>query len=71
LIPAPSHDAANGVDPRPSLAASAGAYGTPQDAAYVTSPAVATAYKGAFDRTATTLWTTLWTALNKRGILKN
>jgi hypothetical protein len=70
-IVTPDHDVANGIDPRPSLSANAGAYGTTMDSAYVTSPAVATAYKGAFDRTANTLWTTLWTALNKRGILKN
>lgn len=71
LIPAPNHSAANGVNPRPSLAASAGAYGTTQDPAYVPSPLLATSYKGAFDRTATTLWTTGWTALNKRGVLAN
>ncbi|MCF7688774.1 MAG: hypothetical protein K9M98_07655 [Cephaloticoccus sp.] len=70
-IPTPNHDSANGIDPRPSLSANALAYGTTLSDSYVTSPAVYTAYKGAFDRTATTLWTTLWTALNKRGILKN
>lgn len=70
-IPTPNHTVANGVDPRPSPAASSLAYGTTQDAAYVTSPAQFTDYKGAFDRTAATLWTTGWTALNKRGILKN
>ncbi len=70
-IPTPAHATANGVDPRPSLAASSLAYGSTQDAAYVVAPAVSTSYKGAFDRTATTLWTSVWTALNKRGILKN
>ncbi len=69
LIPIPNHSVANGVDPRPSLAASSLAYGTTQDPAYVVSPAVATDYKGAFDRNATTLWTFGWTALSKRGIL--
>lgn len=66
-----SHTAANGIDPRPLSTANAGAYGTTQDPAYVATPVVSTSYKGAFDRTAVTLWTTGWTALNKRGILKN
>lgn len=66
-----SHTAANGIDPRPLLAASSGAYGIAQDVAYVAAPVVATAYKGAFDRTSASLWTTGWTALNTRGILKN
>lgn len=66
-----SHTAANGIDPRPLGTANVAAYGTPQDAAYVGAPLVATSYKGAFDRTAVTLWTTGWTALNKRGVLRN
>ena len=70
-IPTPDHTVTDGVDPRPSLSASSLAYGTTQDINYVVAPAVYTAYKGAFDRTATTLWTTGWTALNKRLILKN
>ena len=71
LIPTPNHTSANGVDPRPALTATAPAYGLTQDAAYVYSPAAALGYKGAFDRTVATLWTTGWTALNKRGVLKN
>lgn len=66
-----SHTAANGIDPRPLSSASAGSYLTPQDGAYVPAPLVATSYRGAFDRTSATLWTTGWTALNKRGVLKN
>lgn len=66
-----NHTVANGVDPRPSLTANNLAYGTTQDAAYVPAPAIAVGYKGAFDRTAASLWTSGWTALNKRGILKN
>jgi hypothetical protein len=66
-----SHTAANGVDPRPLASASSLAYGTTQDPAYVTAPLAATTYKGAFDRTAASLWTTGWTALNKIGVLKN
>jgi hypothetical protein len=66
-----NHTLASGVDPRPALAASSGAYNTPQDTAYVPSPVDATTYRGAFDRSAATLWTTGWTALNLRGILKN
>lgn len=62
-------DTLGGINPRPSLAASALVYGTTLDAAYVRSPAVATSYKGAFDRTASSLWTTGWTALNKAGYL--
>lgn len=70
-IVAPNHTAANGVNPRPSLSASALGYASTQDQAYVPFHADVTAYKGAFDRTATTLWTFGWTALNKRGILTN
>ncbi len=70
-IVAPVHTALNGVNPRPSLLASNLAYGTPQDNAYIAAPAVTTVYKGAFDRTASSLWTLGWTALNKRGILTN
>jgi hypothetical protein len=66
-----SHTSANGIDPRPLASASNLAYGSTQDAAYVRAPLVATAYKGAFDRDAATLWTSGWTALNKRGVLKN
>lgn len=62
---------ANGVDPRPLSTANVGAYTTPQDTVYIASPITATAYRGAFDRTAASLWTTGWTALNKSGILKN
>lgn len=68
-IAIPNHTTPNGVNPRPSLAASSLAYGTTQDSAYVVAPAIATDYKGAFDRNATTLWTFGWTALSKRGIL--
>ena len=70
-IPTPNHTAANGVDPRPSLSANALAYGTTQDQAYVVSPADYVTYKGAFDRSSGSLWTFGWTALNKRGVLKN
>jgi hypothetical protein len=66
-----NHTLASGVDPRPALAASSGAYNTPQDTAYVPSPVDVTTYRGAFDRSAATLWTSGWTALNLRGILKN
>ncbi|MFA6289789.1 MAG: hypothetical protein WC661_20600 [Opitutaceae bacterium] len=66
-----SHTAANGINPRPLTSASTLAYGSTQDGAYVPTPLVAPAYKGAFDRDATTIWTSGWTALNKRGILKN
>jgi len=66
-----SHTAANGVNPRPRTTGNTLGYGSTQDAAYVATPLVSTSYKGAFDRTATSLWTTGWTAMNKRGILKN
>lgn len=65
------HATANGIDPRPALAASSGAYNTPQDTSYVPSGVEPTTYRGAFDRSAATLWTFGWTALNVRGILKN
>ncbi len=66
-----SHTAANGINPRPLSTASTLAYGSTQDSAYVAGPVVATAYKGAFDRTSASLWTTGWTALNKLGVLSN
>ena len=66
-----SHTSAGGINPRPLLTANAGAYGSTQDQTYVPAPLVATSFKGAFDRTASTLWTTGWTALNKRGVLSN
>lgn len=66
-----SHTAANGIDPRPRLAGSLGGYAGPLNNNYVPSPLVVTGYRGAFDRTAASLWTTGWTALNKRGVLKN
>jgi hypothetical protein len=66
-----SHTTANGINPRPLVTANNLAYGTPVDQAYVPSPLVSTSYRGAFDRTAATLWTTGWTALNKRGVLSN
>jgi hypothetical protein len=70
-VPGISHTAAGGINPRPLLGASSLSYLTPQDVAYVPSPLLATAYRGAFDRTAASLWTSGWTALNKRGILSN
>lgn len=70
-VSAISHTTANGINPRPKSTANVGGYGSTQDGAYVATPLVSTAYKGAFDRTATSLWTTGWTAMNKRGILKN
>lgn len=66
-----NHGLAGGIDPRPSLSAVVGAYGTTQDQVYVPATVDATLYRGAFDRTAANLWTTGWTALNTRGILKN
>jgi hypothetical protein len=69
MIP-PNHDAINGVNPRPSVSANAGAYGSTQDPAYVPLPSIkSTAYKGAFDRTASNLWISAWTALSIRGVL--
>jgi hypothetical protein len=60
---------ASGFNPRPGSgpAASAEVAATSgvQAAAYVRYPAVATGYRGAFNQTATTLWTTGWTAINK------
>lgn len=66
---APDHSATNGINPRPKTSASALFYGGALDQAYVPSPLIATTYKGAFDRTAASLWTTGWTALNIRNIL--
>lgn len=66
-----NHALAAGIDPRPSPTATAAAYATPQDQVYLPAGIDVTSYRGAFDRTATTLWTTQWTALNTRGILKN
>lgn len=68
-----SHTTANGINPRPTPSAGIGAlaYSGVQNAAYVPAPLVPTTYKGAFDRNAATLWTTGWTALNKRLILSN
>ncbi len=60
--------ATGGLNPRPGAGAgtpSGLATGGTQDSAYVKFPAVFTTYKGAFNPTATTLWTTGWTAANK------
>ena len=59
---------ANGFNPRPGAGAGTPnslATGTAQNAAYVKFPAVATSYRGAFNGSSTTLWTTGWTAINK------
>lgn len=69
LTVAPSHSATNGINPRPKSSATSLLYASTQDQAYVPAPLVATGYKGAFDRTAASLWTTGWTALNVRDIL--
>jgi len=75
LIAIPDHLSAGGVNPRvksnSGTIINAGNYQTTQNNSYVVSPAVTTAYRGAFDRSAATLWTFGWTALNKRGILAN
>lgn len=71
LTAAPNHTSAGSINPRPKSTAAAALYGSTLDEAYVPSPLVATGYKGAFDRTAASLWTTGWTALNLRGILAN
>ena len=75
LIAIPDHLSASGVNPRvksnSGTIINAGNYQTTQNNSYVVSPAVTTAYRGAFDRSAVTLWTFGWTALNKRGILAN
>lgn len=60
--------AANGLNPRPGAgpgSPNAGATGSTQDSAYVPVPVISTTYKGAFLGSATTLWTTGWTAINK------
>lgn len=59
---------ASGLNPRPGAGAGTPASlatGSTQDLSYVPSPVLATAYKGAFLSSATTLWTTGWTAVNK------
>ena len=71
LLAAPSHSTSGGINPRPKSTAVAALYGSTLDEAYVPAPLIATAYKGAFDRSAASLWTTGWTALNLRGILAN
>jgi hypothetical protein len=71
LTTTPNHTAAASINPRPKATAAAALYGSALDEAYVPSPLVATGYKGAFDRTAASLWTTGWTALNLRGTLAN
>lgn len=68
-IPVPVHNTYDGINPRPSSSASASAYATPQDPVYVPTPLLATSYRGAFDRSVATLWTSEWTALSKRGVL--
>jgi hypothetical protein len=65
------HTTANGINPRPDAVATSGAYATPQNFGYVGAPIVPTEFRGAFNRDAVSLWTTGWTALNARGILKN
>ncbi|HUG09962.1 MAG TPA: hypothetical protein VMM36_03060 [Opitutaceae bacterium] len=60
--------ATGGLNPRPGAGPGVPntlAVGSTQDSGYVTAPAFATTYKGAFDPAAVTLWTTGWTALNK------
>ena len=75
MIPTPNHTVAGGVNPRvgPNSGAviNAGNYNSAQSNNYLVSPAALTSYRGAFDRSAPTLWTFGWTALNKRGILAN
>ena len=57
---------ASPINPRPAFAFSGIAGGVPPQGPGLDSSAV---YRGAFDRTATTLWTTGWTALNLAGLL--
>jgi hypothetical protein len=60
--------AASGFNPRPGSGPgnpSVLATGGVQNSAYVRYPAVFTTYKGAFNASAPTLWTTGWTAVNK------
>jgi hypothetical protein len=59
---------ASGLNPRPGAGPgtpSGLATGTTQAESYVKYPAVPTTYRGAFNGTAATLWTTGWTAVNK------
>jgi hypothetical protein len=71
LTSSPSQTTSGGINPRPKSSASSLQYGTSLDEAYLRSPLVYVDYKGAFNRTSATLWTTGWTALNVRGILAN
>lgn len=59
---------AGGLNPRPDTSGFPAPEGTASDIR-LPQPYVTTVYRGAFDPTASELWTTGWTALNIRGIL--